>query len=581
MDSIQAELEKQMKSLKSVLNNVFIKDLSFILALSFLVLLSYWKVISKDVVLNYDDQVLLLSLRNIQNLSHYFSSIFNGQILDIQPIRDLSFYFDFKIMSILPSYSFHFTNTIIWLLICTNVRQIFLTQSPKNYYVIGLIVLLYALSPISANSVAWISARKHLLSTLFITYATLVTLKNRNSLSTNNILVILLFYFMSCFSQPINTLWILWLFYVLSPLKQEKPKSLLMLVISFICLISIGLNFYYYKFIYSANVTSMSKFLNYSSLQFGESLLALGRYFYQCLNPFSALPTSHYEGSWENLAGLALLTVFLVYCYKEAKSKRPGLNAPLIYFFFPLILVTLNMTNIFCSDTYLLNSSIGLYWVFLVLTERFESNKTFIFLLSLYVSTVALYNFNYIKIFNNEDHLWLYAYNKEATPQTSIVASSIYIKEKRFQESYEIIKEIQNRWPGQPFLPKLIAENIFYNPNITNDIKIKLLNDIQPKMPSTFLYLSVLYGYEKNIEALKTSLYLIFLNPSEFNLEFRGNETRIASIFKYTCMFYKLSSCDLTLEEFKRNNLSNNWDDKEIENLMEKLNKSETYKINL
>lgn len=574
-------MEKAMKSLKSCFNQTFKENYLFLILLSTLVIGIYWKVISKDLVLSYDDSVLLASLSKINNLKHYFSSIMNGFILDVQPVRDLSFYIDFKIKAFFPGYSFHFTNAFIWILICYFVRKIFLSQSPNSYYISGLLVLLYALSPISANSVAWIAARKHLLSTLFIVLATYLTLNNSKNLTLKKISSISFFYLLSCYSQPINSLWILWLAYFLYSNEKNKQYIKLFLVNSVVCISSILLNFYYYKFIYAKNVSPISKFSNYISLDLGDPLLAIGRYFYQSLYPFAALPNSHFQGSWENLAGLVLLITALAFCYKKITSGQKNLVSPIIYYFFPLIIVTVNMTNVFCSDTYLLNSSIGFYWCLLILCRNLENKKVFTFILSAYVAIVASYTFSYINIFNNENELWLYSQNKEANSQTTVIASSIYIKQKRFKESFLLIEELQDRWPNQPFLPQLIAENLFYNPDIKAQLKIEKLLEINPKMPSTYLYLSILYGYENDKAGLQKTLYMIFNDPVKFNMEFRGGELKIAAIFLYTCDFFKMEKCDEHLEVFKSKSLYSDWNMEEIKSYLNDLKRSSVYQINI
>ena len=569
-----------MKSFKNIIQELFENDLYFFLLLVVCIFCVYWQVIIKDVILSYDDHILLNSVASIRNLKHYFSSIANGFILDIQPIRDLSFYLDFKIKKLIPHYSFHLTNTLLWVVICHNVRQIFLTQSIKNYYIIGLLVLIYATSPVSANSVAWIAARKHLLSTLFITYATLLTIRNRDSLSTINSLLISFLFLLSCFSHPINTLWILWLIYYLYPERIHQKKILIAL--SSLCfLISMSANFYYYKFTYAQNVSAVSKFMNYRSLDLGDPLLAIGRYFYQCLFPFAALPSPHYQGSWENLVGLALLVFFLTFCLRKIKTNSSSVKTALIYFFFPLLLVTINMTNVFCSDTYLLNSSIGFYWAILIIAENFKSTKYTIATLTLYFFSVIIYSFNYVDIFLNEDQMWLYSYKKEATSQTSVIASSIYVKKKMFHESYKVIEEIQLRWPNQPYLPQVIAENVFFNPRIINTEKIKTLQQIRPAMPSTYFYLSIIYGYEKDIESLKSTLFKIFENPVEFNMEFHGNEDKIASIFLYSCLYFKLQGCENHLEKFKHQVRNHEWDNVKIEQYVKQLQAQPEFSINI
>jgi len=572
-----------MQKINEIIHDIFKKDFYFFIFLSSAIFLTYWNTISRDVILSYDDVVLLGPISKIQSIKHYFFSIYNGSVLDFQPIRDLSYLLDFKIKTIYLNYSFHFTNALLWIFLCFIVRKIFILNSPKNYYFIGILTLFYALSPISTNSVAWIAARKHILSTFFIVYATYLTIKYKDHLTTKRSISITLLYFLSCYSQPINSLWVIWFSYFIYSNKHQLSSRFFRIILPNIIVFtsSIISNIYYYKFIYAKNISSMSKFGNYTSLDFGDPLLALGRYFYQCLNPFSALPSSHYPGSWENLIGLFALVFFLAYCFKKIKAGHYALISPLIYFFFPLILVTVNMTNIFCSDTYLLNSSIGLYWCFLIISQDFKSQKMLITAMSFITIAIALYNFQYIKIFSDENELWLYSQKKEATPQTNIIASSIYIRQKRFYDSALLIEELQSRWPNQPFLPQVIAQNVFYNPNLSNDFKIKKLLEISSPMPSTYFYLSILYGYAGDSSGLKNVIFSIFNDPVKFNMEFRGNEEKIAAIFIYTCSYFKYSECEMYLNNFKRNSLHKDWDNNKFEIYLKQLKAASAYQINI
>ena len=175
----------------------------------------------------------------------------------------------------------------------------------------------------------------------------------------------------------------------------------------------------------------------------------------------------------------------------------------------------------------------------------------------------------------------LYSQQKEATPQTSIIASSIYIKQKRFHDSALLLEEVQRRWPNQPFLPQAIAENLFYNPNFSSDFKIQKMLQISPAMPSTYFYLSILYGYSGNSSELKNALFSIFNEPVKFNMEFRGNEEKIAAIFMYTCSYFKYLNCEPYLDTFKKNSLHKDWDENKIKIYLEQLNKAPNYQINI
>ncbi len=546
-----------MNTIKKIWNAICEKESCFLAVLGLLLLGTYWTLIKLDPVFKYDDSTLLKYAGSISDFPLYVSLIKNGLVLDVQPVRDLSYFIDIKLKAFLPFYSFHLTNVIIWFFICMVVRRIFLLVRPSRAGLITLLVLMYALNPVSASSVAWIAARKHLLSTLFISLATYFSLKD-----PKKIFIIIFCYFLSCLSQPINCLWIIWLFAL--SFKQLKERALLLGTGLLVSLLTIAVNFYYYSTVFSEKVSIVSKFKS----DVGDSLLALGRYIYQAFNPFAALPTSHYQGSWENLAGLGLLVAILFYLYKKFKAKEVDTLLPIIYFFTPLILVTANLTHIFCSDTYMLNSLIGFYWCLLLV---FDQKRWALYLFAGLFICQGLYNLSYVKVFQNEDELWLYSHQKESTPNSSAMAASIFLKQKRFEDSSRIIDQIETNWPNQPLLPQLKAENIYYNPVNSPDQKIEKIKTITPKMPTTYFYLSLLYASLNNREGVKENVYSILKDPKNFNLEFRGNEVKVVARFYYLCEAFKLERCRESVDEFKIKEMSHSWSEKDLEESLAEL----------
>ena len=101
MGSIQ-NLKLSFQKIKNSIEPIFGTSLLFlekhflsILALG--LLLIYSGVLWENPILKYDDSSLLSPLRHTQNLKHYFEQIKNGYVLDIQPLRDLTFWIEIQI----------------------------------------------------------------------------------------------------------------------------------------------------------------------------------------------------------------------------------------------------------------------------------------------------------------------------------------------------------------------------------------------------------------------------------------------------------------------------------------------------
>ena len=93
-------------------------------------------------------------------------------LIDVQPIRDVSLLADIFLLHHFGLKTFHLTNFIIWLgiLILTMILLSRLFRLTEIHYIV---FALFSAHPVFANSVAWISARKHLLAAFFILGATL------------------------------------------------------------------------------------------------------------------------------------------------------------------------------------------------------------------------------------------------------------------------------------------------------------------------------------------------------------------------------------------------------------------------
>jgi hypothetical protein len=154
------------------------------------------------------------------------------------------------------------------------------------------------------------------------------------------------------------------------------------------------------------------------------------------------------------------------------------------------------------------------------------------------------------------------------------------IKENDFKQAYELIDELQKKWPDQPFIPQLISESIFFNENMSAKKKIETLEKVSPQTPAIHFYLSILYSRENQIQNLKPHLEKIFKDSQKFKMEFMGREEKIAAIYTYTCKVFSIENC-LSLKAVKEQIVKNNFNEKFYYDYLQFLSSSPVYRVDL
>jgi hypothetical protein len=530
------------------------------IVLTLLLASSYYPLLSRDPVTSYDDSLLIRGVENLSGISDYQERFLKGRVLDIQPIRDLSYFLDLKLKSVLPFHSFHLTNLFLWIGICYFFKSILDLLSgdiKKNQWLIWSLVFLYAFAPVFTSSVAWISGRKHLLSTFFTLWATVCFLRKKDfPLNRKNLLKIIFLYFLAAMSQPINILWpafVIAFSYVENKINERK---MLILLLSLITIIVITLNLYYYGTLYETISGGDGK--HDSNVGAGLSLLALGRYYYLTLFPFDALPVSHYQGSWENLAGLTLLVGSLFYIYK----RRIGASLIvcfIIYFFIPLIPVTYKITRIFCSDTYLLNAAIGVYIVIFLILKNIKSYYPQL-IISIYALFLFILNFNYIKTFVSTENIWLYSYRKEATPVSISNLAANLLQNEKYIEAKVLIDQLEIMDPDNRFFIKLKSDLIYNNPVNNDNNKVTALQKLTPKAPIVYLRLALLSFKLNKVEEFRNNIDKLFSDPQGYikNSYLRNEE--LLALVRVACEQLNMATeCKKKYDSFGKHVTFNEW----------------------
>ncbi|MBC7427160.1 MAG: hypothetical protein H7336_01030 [Bacteriovorax sp.] len=528
--------------------------------LTALLFCSFYSLLSSDSVTTYDDTLLLSGIENLHSIHEYADRFFAGKILDIQPVRDLSYIIDFHIKSITPLHSFHLTNLLLWLGICCffkSILDLIDDNKDKHQWLIWSLVFLYALSPVFTSTVAWIAGRKHLLSTFFTVWATFIFLKKKNApFSSRTSVGIAALYLLAVLSQPINILWPVFVLVFSYSDEKIKERRFLLCILAAIALAVLCANLYYYGTLYEKITAGDGKYD--SNFGPGLSLLALGRYFYLTMFSFDALPVSHYQGSWENMAGMVMMFAFLFWLFKR-RTGAAIIFCFVFYFFLPLIPVTYKITRIFCSDTYILNASIGLYAAFFLIFKNTRFKHTALMVFS-YAFVLFFINISYIKNFETTDNIFSYAYSKEPTPMSITNVADRLIRQRKFTEARILIDQLEVMEADNRFFSKLKSDLIYHDPQVSKVDKIKGLELIKPKTPIVYLRLALLNSNEGDADAFRINVIKLLSDPQAYirNSYLRNEE--VVALIRVSCEKNRIEGeCKKIYDMFGRSVHFNNW----------------------
>lgn len=150
-------------------------DILCIFIIILLAIISFGNVINNDFV-NYDDYNYIHENQRIKgeklsdafalfNPTPFLSSKLPKKLNEYLPVRDLTYWFDYQLWGLNP-HGYHLTNSIIYILLCVAIFSL-LKKLIKNQFIALFAVILYIVHPLHTENVAWVSARKDILSALF------------------------------------------------------------------------------------------------------------------------------------------------------------------------------------------------------------------------------------------------------------------------------------------------------------------------------------------------------------------------------------------------------------------------------
>jgi hypothetical protein len=382
------------------------------------------------------------------------------------------------------------------------------------------------------------------LSALFILICTdELTKIEKDPLYKFNYIKLIIFYILSLLSQPINILWPLWCALYLYTKKLLHNSKLLLTILFVICIFFISINLYYFGTYYYS--LGFIKFLDLTLIEnFSRSILALGRYFQLVIFPYSALPMPHSETSPLNIAGIFLFFGIILFIYYKTKTNLEDRKKFLLFFsYFIISLLTIIYNNaIFCSDTYIINASLGIFLALYYLIHEYKYVSLF---LLINILCFIIYNFSYVTNFKNKNTLVAYSYTKEPTLESMKGLAVNLLDGGHINEAYQLTK---NENYDDLELLHIQAQSIFLNKKFNLDEKIILMSKYQKNKS---ILLPILY-WEKNDKQKFSVELLDVLNTTNFYQVWRDGETKVIAIAKALCNrsldSYK-NSCNQKLNE--------------------------------
>lgn len=173
-----------------------------LIILAYLTVFSFYPALSANFV-NLDDTAMVTINQYIKDLSisNIISIFSNYHYRMYHPIVTLSYAIEYYFFKLDP-FIYHFINIILHLLNTFLVFFIFrkLTKSFAVSYIVGI---LFAIHPVHVEAVAWVSARKDLLYSIFYLLSILFYIKLPETTHKTKIFLLSLFFFiLSCLSKP-------------------------------------------------------------------------------------------------------------------------------------------------------------------------------------------------------------------------------------------------------------------------------------------------------------------------------------------------------------------------------------------
>lgn len=338
----------------------------WILAILGTVFLSHSSLLFPKFLQNPDSFIIYPILETIGSPSEYVEKLVSFELMDFQPIRDLTLFIDYYFYEATGFQSVIILNCLIWFAILWQIFLILRDRYGFEARVAGPLVLAISVYPIYLQTVNWGIARKHLLAMVFILAATrsLFAWAERRE----GRLRVVVYYFLSALSIPSSILWPGFAgLYLWRHGRLRESRDLLITLFLTLALVA-GINFAYYK----TSLTYLEIYPQKASF-FSPAIVAmnLGLQFHQIFLPYKLSFT--YALGYTAILGLVLLAAFLV-LVGILRKRHPDI---LLWFAYGALHLVLYLTtpNVY-FDPYVIQSTLAVFFILFLGFRSFLEKHT-------------------------------------------------------------------------------------------------------------------------------------------------------------------------------------------------------------
>ena len=359
---------------------------------------------------NWDDPAYItknefIKSFSLENLKTIFGEFHNGHY---HPLTWLSLAFDYSLFTLKP-FGFHLIN-LIFHLVNVYFVYIFIKLLSSEWRVAIITALLFGITPLSVESVAWITERKNLLYTLFYLGSLIFYLKFLNKNKRSSYLISLCLFILSLLSKSmaitLPLILILIDYYTNRSLKSVKIWIEKLPYVIIAVVFAIGA-----IFAQSAVAPENSFPITWDSkIMYGS--WGFANYFVRLLIPFKLsafypyLPQNYPVYYFLGIL-FTLLFIWLVYRFWKKENKRIvfgllffAINLVLLLKFFDSI-----SNSVYIADRYTYISSVGLFFVAGSLLLKLKKSY-WILILTIFTIYFSVYTFQQSKVWKTSITLW-------------------------------------------------------------------------------------------------------------------------------------------------------------------------------
>ncbi|WP_413293262.1 hypothetical protein ACLSU7_17920 [Bdellovibrio sp. HCB185ZH] len=469
--------------------------------LSFL-LLVFSPVVFDSHQLRYDDPQVVAPMEQVHSLRDYLSLKEKNEIYDVQPVRDFSYFLN----------SHHSGNLVIWFSVALLFfASLIILQIPIVWSV--LLGLVFTFNPLFVSSIAWLTARKHLLSfsfTLGLTLVLLMEIRKGNELKIKFgiAVAIVSLYLLALFSHPINIMWPL---FALILIYTNGVKIKIRHIPNLIAIVGLGLSGLFAAYCnnayYSGQYLQTASTARYVSDQFNTvfwKIWIIGRMIFQILCPIQTGAGDHYPYSYYSVFGLVFLVIGIASLWLFKIPQRWTWIAGAFLAVFP---VSYRLTNGFLFDNYLLFSSFCIFILIALALKKYDlrlSSKGRTIGVSFGIFLAGLFatrSYFLAKAWNNDFALWEMAFEVEPSAKTAIEYAGMLLEQNRPLSAFEVAKTADKFVKGSYRNSNSVLSKVIYlNPSFNNIQKLEMLSK-SPNEWSLYYEAAVLASEGKNDEA--------------------------------------------------------------------------------